>query len=223
MNDMSGCTSLVESFPDYCGIGARPLQPGLVNRLVFEFCGDTAGRARIVHAGIAQVGALKEGKADVAFEKGTLDAKTPLLSSVVVTSGGDIQSSGQAGQLDAVSQGLWQRSANWASGGPSWLIDADNEPVRVMFEIDLRHGQMALHLGDWSEKATIVKLPGLRDKSADVEQTHRPRASRLDSSHMMGTRQESQDVVDKPWLPFVSLTAEGQQVRILDFHVCSDL
>lgn len=223
MNDEWDCSDLNSAFPHHCAIGARTLQSGLVNRLVFEMRGDAAMCPRIVQVGIAQIGGTSRPGTESGLERGQLSNTTPLLSSVVCTSAGDFQTAGIVGSLDVVSPRLTQRYGDWASGAPTWLVGGIAQATRVLLEVDLRRGVVSVRLGEWSAEPAVIAVPGLRPKVAQTTPLKAPRASQLDSGHLCGTPDQSPDDADRPWLPFVSLTAIGQEAKILDFHICTDL
>merc|ERR1711879_93485 len=92
-----------------------------------------------------------------------------------------------------VGGGLVLRGAgDWCSGGPLWLQAAGVLTSRVTLDVDLMLGQLSVSVGDSSGAAMrTVSIPALVENEASG------------------------------WRPFVSLTAVGQQARILDVHVKS--
>lgn len=133
------------------------------------------------------------GIARIASASGRLDEEAKCLGRVVCTSSGDIVST--AGSIDVLSPGsgypgLTERpGGDYASGGPAWL---QNEALvaHVLIEVDLHRGHLSVRVGDWSAEPAVVSISGLVGEEA--EGLH--------------------------WLPFASLTAMGQQARILDMH-----
>lgn len=145
---------------------------------------------------IAQVGIAGFGEEESLRPSGRLDESTPLLESVVYTSAGDVISS--TGPLNIISpgsqgSGLRQRLDDWCSGAPLWFTDTSHL-VRIMLDVDLRRGQIAIGLGSWCDDPAVVEVPALQG-----------------------------NIEGKVLFPFVSLTAVGQQARLLDVHVCSQV
>lgn len=185
LNEGWDCFELDSAFPEFSAVASRALPSKVKSRLVFEIAAEPSARQHIAQVGLAQVGGDP-----CELRAGRLDKSTPLLESFVYTSSGDLLSSdGDLEIIDAGSlPGLRFRRENWCSGAPSWL-SSEKSSVRVMMEVDLRKGWMAISLGEWAANPVVVSIPAL----------------------VAGD--------DKQWLPFVSLTAVGQSARILDFHV----
>jgi hypothetical protein len=160
------------------------------NRLVFEVSTERDARQHIAQVGLAQVGGEQEQ-----IRSGLLDESTPLLESFVYTSAGDLITSTDLLEIVAPGTlpGLRYRLENWCSGAPTWLVGG-MLTVRVMMEVDLRRGRIAISLGEWSAEPLVLSVPGFLDGDAD----------------------------GKTWLPFISLTAVGQSARLIDFHACAE-
>lgn len=186
LNESWDCFELDAAFPEFCAVGARPLLPRTKNRLAFEIRSDATARQHIAQVGLARV----EGDA-AQIRSGSLDKSTSLLETFVYTSAGDLLSSSDSLEIIApgVVPGLWFRLENWCSGAPTWLSDGA-VLARVMMEVDLRRGRIAISLGDWAADPLVLSVPGLTEGDAECKQ----------------------------WLPFISLTAVGQSARIMDFH-----
>jgi len=148
------CTDLRSAFPEFSAVGVRPLQHGLVNRLVFELRADPLAKPHIAQLGVARL---------------SDDPTLPLSHAVLWSSAGDVTAKG--GQLDVVSLG-WQgagltpRLEDWCSGAPTWL---DGEPfvARLMLEVDLCAGQISLSLGGWSDQPVVLSAPFLKEEDAE--------------------------------------------------------
>jgi len=191
LNDSDDCPQLSSAYPDHSAVGARALQPGLINRVVFELRTEPTARETIAQVGVACV-------AGGALQGGRLDRSTPLLGAVLCTGAGDVLST--AGPLEALAPGaqgpgLAQRLDDWCGGGPSWLLGG-RRVARVLLEVDLRLGQLAVSVGDWSEEPAVVRAPGLLEGAAGEA---------------------------RAWLPMVSLTAVGQEARLLDLSVRTEI
>lgn len=190
LNEKWDCFELDATFPEFCAIGARSLQPKLKNRLVFEVRTEPTSLQHIVQVGVAGF-----GEEESLRPSARLDESTPLRESVICTSAGDVISSvGPMSIRNPGSQGsgLRPRLDDWCCGAPRWLIDGAYI-ARIMLEVDLRLGQIAISLDGWSEDPAVVEVPALVESSRQ----------------------------GNVLFPFVSLTAVGQQARILDLHVCS--
>lgn len=186
LNESWDCFELSNAFPEFCALGARPLLPRMKNRLVFEVRSDPSARKHIAQVGLARV----QGEAD-RIRSGCLDESTPLLESFVYTSAGDFLSSAEPLEVIAPGTvpGLRFRLEHWCTGGPTWLADGALV-TRVMMEVDLRRGRIAISLGEWAADPLVFGFPSLIEG----------------------------DVEGKRWLPFISLTADGQSARLVDFH-----
>mmetsp|Transcript_106514 Transcript_106514/g.306226 ORF Transcript_106514/g.306226 Transcript_106514/m.306226 type:complete len:304 (+) Transcript_106514:52-963(+) len=181
-NNSWDCLDLKSAFPEFSAIGSRSLQPGLVNRLVFEMSTESDVRSRI-----AQIGVLQLGN----------EASAPPHAAIMCRSDGDIVADGAAGLLQVVAlgsqgTGLAHRMGDWCSGGPTWwqgvaLVN------RVMLQVDLGSGEVAISVDDWAEQPAIVRLPMMADAEGSL----------------------------RAWFPAVVLTAIGQQARLIDFQVSS--
>jgi len=188
LNEAWDCFELDAAFPEFCAVGSRALLPKVKSRFVFEIQTEPSARQHIAQVGLARVDAEQSQ-----LRSGRLDESTPLLESFVYTSSGDLLTSD--GFLEIVSPGtlpgLRFRRENWCNGGPTWLADGTCL-ARIMMEVDLRRGRVAISLGEWAADPVVVSIPALLTGGAD----------------------------EKQWLPFISLTAVGQSARILDFHAC---
>ncbi|CAE8630514.1 unnamed protein product, partial [Polarella glacialis] len=186
-------------FPDHCAVGGRELQPGLVNRITFEVsCDDSRTGGLIAQVGVARLRGVPDEDVDLTATRGAPQLEEHLgpVQSVLFTGAGDVCSS--VGGIEVLargsqSPGLEQRLNDWLSGGPSWLLGSAAETVQLLLEVDMSRGCFALRLGTWFEDPLVVSVPGILD-----------------------------DTYGRPLLPFVSLTAIGQQARLLDLHVVSD-
>eukprot|EP00929_Paragymnodinium_shiwhaense_P013198 TRINITY_DN12105_c0_g1_i2.p1 TRINITY_DN12105_c0_g1~~TRINITY_DN12105_c0_g1_i2.p1 ORF type:complete len:284 (+),score=33.73 TRINITY_DN12105_c0_g1_i2:29-880(+) len=141
---------------------------------------------------LLQVGVGRIDEGNFTFKDGILDKKSPLLASVVWTNAGDIVSS--AGPLSIVAPGdIWPglrlRMDDFCSGAPQWLA-GDKTTALLLMEIDLQRGRMSLSIDRWAADPAVISIPGLLE----------------------------QDPQGRQWRPFVSLTAEGQQAKIIDLH-----
>eukprot|EP00440_Ansanella_granifera_P054939 gb/GFBE01059557.1/.p1 GENE.gb/GFBE01059557.1/~~gb/GFBE01059557.1/.p1 ORF type:complete len:305 (+),score=53.50 gb/GFBE01059557.1/:1-915(+) len=201
INDFWDCLELSSAYPECSGIGARELQPGLVNRITYEVSSEENTRGiPVVQVGIARIGVPSNEEAfdeDELRKRGAhkLDEElTPLLSSVLFNSTGDFTST--EGYIEVLSPGdspaLTQRMVDWWSGATSWFSDALS--MQLLLEVDLARGCLSLRLGSWSKEPLVIRVPGmLEDKGSQ-----------------------------RPWMPIVQLPAVGQQARIIDLHVVSD-
>eukprot|EP00811_Abedinium_folium_P000230 NODE_10209_length_1369_cov_3.191626.p1 GENE.NODE_10209_length_1369_cov_3.191626~~NODE_10209_length_1369_cov_3.191626.p1 ORF type:complete len:318 (-),score=34.34 NODE_10209_length_1369_cov_3.191626:180-1133(-) len=219
LNEAWNCNSLGEAFPEFSAIGVRALEVGLVNRIAFELRGATAseapvhicqvGLARVSNRSVGTINATESDEVGLWASQTMLpaaasqlhacdrrpDAAMPaLLGSILCTSAGDVVSS-RTGTLTlsgaTEQRGLRQRDPNWISGSPTWHLGS--KPMTVFLEVDLRHGYVALSVGDWSNEPVTMAAPGL--------------LTGLD---------------DASWFPCVSLTMVGQEARILNFTVCTE-
>eukprot|EP00933_Yihiella_yeosuensis_P040775 TRINITY_DN35164_c0_g1_i1.p1 TRINITY_DN35164_c0_g1~~TRINITY_DN35164_c0_g1_i1.p1 ORF type:complete len:320 (+),score=30.33 TRINITY_DN35164_c0_g1_i1:27-962(+) len=200
------CLDRSSAYPEFSAIGARPLQPGLVNRITFEVeSDDSAEQARIAQVGIAQVAPGPELDKNTRYAIGQSlrgvelleNEQRPLLASVLFTGAGDIISAGTAGDIEIISPGssaLRQRTNDWWSGGPTWLLSPAVEKVQLMLEVDFSRGTLSLRRGGWFEDPLVISLEGVLSEVG----------------------------VGQPWVPVVSLTGIGQQARLIDVHVVSD-
>lgn len=154
VNDGEDCCDLKSAFPEFSAVGARPLQRGLINRLVFEMRSEPTAKPHIQQVGVVQ-----------------LEAGSKLLrASMVCTSGGDMIAS--SGGLEVVhpgsqSSGLVPRLEDWCSGGPRWLEGEDRFVQRVMLEVDLRNGCVALSVDGWVDHPATVLAPILADDASN--------------------------------------------------------
>jgi len=142
---------------------------------------------------LTQVGVARiQGLEDEGLSKVVLDEGTPLLGGVLFSSAGDVRSIGGGLEVFAPggqAPGLSQRLEDWCSGGPSWL--SGNSLISyVMLEVDLQQGQLAISVDESSKEPSRIFCPALLEG---------------------GTGEQ--------YRPLVSLTAAGQEARIVDFHV----
>jgi len=188
LNRSHDCFQLDAAFPEFSALGNRMLEPGLVHRIVFEFRTEATAKPCLSQVGVARVQGLEEE----GLLKAVLDEGTPLVGGIIFSSAGDVRSVG--GDLQVLAPGgrapgLSQRLGDWCNGGPSWL--SGNSLISyVMLEVDLRHGQVAISVDEWSKEPARVSCPMLL-KCGGGEQCR----------------------------PLVSLTAMGQEARIVDFRV----
>jgi len=183
LNESWDCQLFCRTFPEFSAVGDRTLEPGLVNRIVFEVRADPTNLRHICQVGVGCV------QGEDSLRRGRLDECTTLLASLVYTSVGDVLST-DAGTITVASSdacGLKPRASDWISGAPPWLTS--HAPATVMLEVDLHRGTFSVNVGNCFTEPPIVAAPGL-------------------CSH-----------VDKAWRPFISLTAVGQEARILSFTV----
>lgn len=195
VNEGWDCFELDAAFPEFCAVGGRALPPNVRTRLAFEVRAEPTALPHIAQVGLARIGgeAPREdpdlARSSNARRAARLDEATSLLESFVYTSVGDLQCS--HGHLEVVAPGsqpgLGFRRENWCSGAPAWLCNGSNVQ-RILMEVDLPRGRIAISLGDWSADPLVLDMPCLLSQG------------------------------DKEWVPFVSLTAVGQSARILDFH-----
>ena len=138
-----------------------------------------------------QVGLARVQGEQSQIRSGRLDASTSLLESFVYTSAGDLLSTTESLEIlsPGTTPGLSYRLENWCSGAPTWL-NGGILSVRLMMEVDLRRGRIAISVGEWAADPLVLSIPGLIQGDVDAN----------------------------PWLPFISLTAVGQSARLLDFH-----
>lgn len=181
VNSSWACTDLRSAFPEFSAVGLRPLQHGLVIRLVFEIKADPMVPCNITQVGIARL---------------PDDPTMPLSQGMLWTSAGDVTALGA--ELEVVSRGwqgsgVVQRLADWCSGAPTWL---DGSPYvnRLMLEVNLQEGTFSISVGGWVDEPVVFRVPILLREEKDF-----------------------------PWYPIVSLTGEGQEARLLDFQVRTDL
>lgn len=207
LNQGYECMEMASAWPEFSAMGARGLEEGLVNRIVFEVRSEPTATRRIAQVGIARVGRrldvtrrIAPGASFLEQEGAVLDEATPLLASLAVNSAGDVLATGAVGALEVVAPGgqgagLRHRMADWLAGGPTWLTVETHIAARILLEVDLRRGRLSVSAGEWSEEPAVVEAPDLL----------------------------ARDEEDRPWVPFVSLTAVGQEARILDFAVRADI
>jgi len=145
----------------------------------------------------AQVGVARVAPAQ-ALQEGRLDVASPLLQAILFTGAGDVMSTNcplEAIAPGAQGHGLTQRMVDWCSGTPKWLFGAALS-ARILLEVDLKRGQVSISVGEWSEEPAIISAPGLLDEEAGA---------------------------GRHWVPIVSLTAVGQEAKIVDLTVRADM
>lgn len=163
LNKAWDCFDLNGAFPEFCAVGARPLQPKTRNRLAIEVQTESCARQHIVKLGIARV----QGDSSQ-LRSGRLDASTELLESIVYTSAGDITC--DKGVLGIMSPGaipgLRFRLDNWCTGAPTWLDDGKLS-VQVMLDIDMCRGRLAIGIDEWPSDPIVLEVPSLIDDSTE--------------------------------------------------------
>mmetsp|Transcript_45075 Transcript_45075/g.124923 ORF Transcript_45075/g.124923 Transcript_45075/m.124923 type:complete len:296 (+) Transcript_45075:94-981(+) len=124
------------------------------------------------------------------LESRLLSEHTPLLASITYNNVGDVNSS--IGDMDVLAPGaIWpglRRRLGDWYSGAPQWLAGTVATAVVMLEVDLQRGRVAMSVDKWSEDPATLSVPALCGKT--------PRL----------------------WRPFVSLTAPGQQARILDIH-----
>jgi len=195
INDCHECLELSSAFPEFSAVGARFLQPLAINRIAFDVRVEPTKKRHFMQVGIARV-----EDSHFAFKtEGRLGGHSPLLGSVTCTNVGDVMSS--AGSMDVVAPGgtwpgLRMRMEDWFSGAPQWLA-GDRPSALVLLEVDLLRGRLSIRVDKWTEEPAVLSIPGLLLQDGDGEPLSQ-------------------------WRPFVSLTAEGQEAQIVDFHARID-
>lgn len=197
MNEGWDCLEMDAAFPEFCAVGGRALPPNMKTRLALEVRSEPTALPHIVQVGLARIGgeALRED-ADLAMSSNArraarLDKTTSLLESFVYTSCGDLQCS--HGHLEIVAPGS---QPGLGFRRENWCSGAPawlcngSQRQRILMEVDLCRGRITISLGDWSPDPLVLEMSSLLSEG------------------------------NKQWVPFVSLTAVGQSVRILDFHTC---
>lgn len=204
-NNFWDCLDLSALYPECTGVGARELQHGLVNRVTFEVSidGSTPRGTPAVQIGIAQIGVPDGPNALDSFDDDELRKRgaykidkenTPLMGSVLFNSLGDICST--EGFVELLDSPCDQHMTQRMV---DWWSGAkhwftDSNKIMLLLEVDLARGCLSLRLGSWSEGALVIRVLGILEEKNG-----------------------------RPWMPFVQLSAIGQQARILDLHVVSDL
>lgn len=194
VNESYDCPGLGGAFPEFSALGLQPLESRLCNRMVLEVRTDDTASKLITQVGVARVGAKRSWPRVRDITR--LDESTELLDYVVWTSDGDVLSGvGPVSLLGPGSAGarVLPRDPTRCRGGPVWLQDGALV-ARLCIEVDLRRARLALSVGGWAAEPVVLHIPGLIRDDVDV----------------------------RPWVPFVSLTAVGQEARIIDQHIRAD-
>eukprot|EP00927_Polykrikos_kofoidii_P062554 TRINITY_DN57365_c0_g1_i1.p1 TRINITY_DN57365_c0_g1~~TRINITY_DN57365_c0_g1_i1.p1 ORF type:complete len:331 (+),score=20.13 TRINITY_DN57365_c0_g1_i1:69-1061(+) len=221
INSSHECLEFKSAFPEFSAVGARTLQPKAINRVAFELSIDPK-----VNRHILQVGVVRVADNHISYRYGQLDELTPALACVACSNVGEVVST--SGPLEIVAPGenwpgLRQRLPDWCSGAPQWLAGGLVSAV-VLLEIDLRMGRLAISVDKWSEDPAVLSVPGLLDENADMAaRVQGSESTRAPTTAPSPTARAVPAVELPPWRPFVSLTAVGQQARIIDLHARMDV
>lgn len=192
ISDKRDCLEASSMIPDFSALGAHPLQPGLINRLTFEVRTEAASRNHPPQVGLAWLTDAAVVAAGLVEEELSVLADAPV---VMFAGTGDVRSTGcmiEALLHRGAGYEYVQQMGDWCCGGPTWLA-GEALSVRATLEVDFRRGLISLQVGDWPQEPAVIRVSRLAEEADGGS-----------------------------WWPCVALLAEGQQMRILDFHiVCS--